>query len=506
MPYYLSYVENNGHSSLIISQQESGQPASIICEFGFGLSPDINLMEGNYFLTRTYKGDVREERLASKVLYSDSARASHRTYEISQAEVMKLLAIVNRDKEKDATEITLEDGRVVIIGGPDYQLVRNNCKTYLMGVLKEVGIIDAEEELSDFLIQRPGNKHAILTPLTADDLSCPPKEELIQEIDTTFTNLKTQMQELLEMYKNEFGEDSEEFRTVSSYIGDILLLSEEILTNKKKLGLNLANADDEQNLKKCFASIGQRLSQLKSFNNDYDLDERISDSVNDLNPVLLQQFTRIETLLKQVVKLSTENRLTFQWKTTPPVAKRAYLDNFNPEERAVYLVKRKGQSISDGLAVIIEELDNYLEKPNLSEELWGDIHYLKQVIEAEKEALDKTNEGFLNVIQTKSTDQIIGICAKQQKILNDKLDGLGRTIATLELDSAAEASVFMRFINKILAFIKKDYVKVENVTDSLKNEIGQLKKASQAEITFFHQTNKETEQAKTEIPYVSPKF
>jgi hypothetical protein len=72
----------------------------------------------------------------------------------------KFFSIINKDRHINSSEVTPRGDvdAVLIVGGPDYQKLTNNCKTYAMGVLKEVGIIE-HETLSNFFIQRPVSCH-----------------------------------------------------------------------------------------------------------------------------------------------------------------------------------------------------------------------------------------------------------------------------------------------------------------------------------------------------------
>ena len=168
MAYYLSYVEINEHAALILSEQRSALgPSKIICDVGFSYSPDVSQNAVGYLTT--HKGHVREETNASRVLYSKSANAKHRTYEISQAEMAKFLSIINKDRNLNSSAVVPRGDAsiVVIVGGPDYQKLTNNCKTYAIVVLKEVGIIE-HETLSNFSSKE---KAIYTTKIKANELS-----------------------------------------------------------------------------------------------------------------------------------------------------------------------------------------------------------------------------------------------------------------------------------------------------------------------------------------------
>ena len=254
MPYYLSYLEINGHAAMLLSeQQHSDGPCRIICDVGFGYAPNIPRDGVGYFTA--YKGHVREETNASRALYSSSAEIMHRTFELSEAEVKKFFEILNRDKQIKTAPIEQGKGLVTVVGGPDYHQIKNNCKTYTMGVLKEVGIVDAEN-LSNYFIQRTSTTNHLLKNLTNQDMSCPLKEQLIGKITASLTDLNTQMNALLE--KADEINESEKREKFINDVQEVLRLSTSLLEQKSKIGIM-------QSLNKRFGQINSLLDAIDTY-------------------------------------------------------------------------------------------------------------------------------------------------------------------------------------------------------------------------------------------------
>lgn len=124
--YYLSYVERQdpkhltqfgiplGHSALIITKQDSpNSPPIIIAEIGFGISRNTvitplfknatNLsakqIENVHSAVRSNKGHLYYDDNISRAQYSSSAVLRHKTFPISELELQKVFAIINRDKK-----------------------------------------------------------------------------------------------------------------------------------------------------------------------------------------------------------------------------------------------------------------------------------------------------------------------------------------------------------------------------------------------------------------------
>src|SRR3990167_6272837 len=180
MPHYLSYIEINGHASLMLFEKaHNAEKAKVLYEVGFGYAPSVNDNSVGYFTQ--HKGHVREETNMSRLLYS-RATAKHKTFEISNEEVEKLFLIINRDRRVNLTNVEVNDAteegfkRFEVVGGPDYQQITKNCKLYAINVMKEIGIIEAAQ-LSNFFIEIPGTINKKLKILDKSKALCPKKDD-----------------------------------------------------------------------------------------------------------------------------------------------------------------------------------------------------------------------------------------------------------------------------------------------------------------------------------------
>jgi len=164
MPYFLSYVLNEkpdekyffGHASVVLTEYTPPEKPRIICKVGLFESNQVELEDKMY---QPEKGYV----------------FSHKTYPITTEEMSKFLQKINADRRigilsdpnrKRAAEMTLQyaGGELKSTpGGPEFDYLRCNCKTYALSLLGATGIVDSS--LSNWLIDMP-KKSGALNPLT----------------------------------------------------------------------------------------------------------------------------------------------------------------------------------------------------------------------------------------------------------------------------------------------------------------------------------------------------
>lgn len=458
MTYYLSYVEIKGHSALMLSHQaEPNQPTRIICEFEFAYSPDIPQNEVGYLTT--HKGYVREESNAGRALYSKTSDVKHRTYEVSEAEVQKFFQILNRDRAVNLALIAPEKGTVEVqyIGGPDYQKIKNNCKTYAVGVLKEMGIIDAQN-LSNFLIQRTKTKTSLFKPLSKEELSCPLKENLLVKITSVLNEINKEALSILEnINQSELDEDDKD--KLRNVVENIQTLSNQLLENKDKVGI--------------MVSMNKRFEEISTL-----LDLVVPYTARDIS-AFKDGLSEIVGLSKKVTDLSNKGQLEFFWKSTPPVAGRVMLNNFTPQERAAYLVKIKGNEVADGLDQVLMDFNHRINKlRSFDKELYLDLSDLKHIVENAKNEIDTANQTFLISMKTKEAlGDVTYLCAKQKKAIDAVIGKLESDLAEFKPRSP-EASVFIRYLNRLISYFKKDFLTIENTESLIKDKVSTLKHAS----------------------------
>ncbi len=424
------------------------EPPRVICELGFALS--LNVAQVNYF--GTYRGRVGEEANAARALFSITSDVKHRTYQISQAEMEKFFLIINRDRRINVDEI-VPDGSLQVVkfdGGPDYQKLFSNCKTYALKVFKELGIIEVGA-LSNFLIQRPHTHNQLLTPLSAEVLRSPMKEEL----DIRVTALLARVIESVKSI-NLTDEDSQALVTP---IQEMTKIIQKILDNKMKIGI-------KQDLNIHFTEI---ISLL-----DYIYDQT---NIEDI-PEISDEITQLYLSANEVANLSAQGQLPLVWKSNFPVAKRLNLENFPLEEKAIYSVKIKTNEMSDGLEQVLLDVNKKMRQAkSFNSNLFLDLTDLKAIITEAKKEIDESNQTFLASIEKAAPEEIVAVCIKRHKEIDEITENLEKKINDFSPQSE-ETSIFMRYINRIIGYFKKDFITVENIKTLMKDSIQSMKQSS----------------------------
>lgn len=441
MPFYLSYVEYQGHSAFMLSQQtEDSEPVKIISEIGFGLRPGINPTAVDPF--SAYKGNVRDEVIASRAMYGASAPVKHRTYEISAAEMEKFNSIIEGDRSKNRAVLLQENAKEKAVGGPDYQLFSSNCKTYAMGVLKAVGIMDADN-LSNFLVQRPGSTDSLLQSIDPDELYRPGQEGLNKEITSVLTLLESEMVSTKEALSKNPPID---FLVIDGKIQMLLEIADFCLKNKGKTSL----------IKK-FEEMNTLLSEISAF------------------PIPTEGIKSVQA--KIGVLIEADKSLKFHWKKVPPLAKRLDLDKFNDQEKRNYLRKIKINETSDGLNQILKELKNKIKTvdKNSDEALHSDLSELIIIIQKAKKKVDQSQQTFLKSL-SKNPEKVASEEAWAQLKVNEALNHMQSALGNFKQKSK-ETNPFIRFINRVMGYVNKDFIKIENVTSVVKDKLVNIRRS-----------------------------
>lgn len=397
---------------------------------------------------------------------TSGVQVTHRTYEISKTEMEAFFHIINRDRKIKAIEIETEDGPKVI-GGPDYQIITHNCKTYAMRVLKEMGIIDAEN-LSNFTVQRPDSSYNLLQTLSREELSCPLIDKLvdIDKIISVLTDLNLKMTSLQKSLKDK-EINNEVTKQLIVHIQNVLRICNLLLKHR-------GNAGGLVSLYKHYIELSTLLDSinaLKAF------DEKES---------LKHDLAVIVEMVSKVIQVSKQKQLYYYWKTTPPVITRLNLDNFDDQEKRIYLTKIKANETSDGLDQILIELDKKISISQTSDQsLYLDLIDLKSIIQNAKKSVDESREEFLNFISQNKPENIAGYCAKQQKALASTINIMEQALSEFAPRSK-ETSGFIRFINRIVAYFKQDFIKIENVHSLVEDKVASIKQSiTKGHNTFF---------------------
>ncbi|WP_412754579.1 hypothetical protein [Legionella donaldsonii] len=452
MSYYLSYIEIEGHAALMLSEQaKPSEPARIVCNVGFG---PARITEG---------GNVAEELNADVAIFSPKYKVVHRTYEISQAEMEKFFSIINREKRVNASTVQ-QGAQVKHIGGPDYDYVRFNCKTFAMGVLKEMGITDAEN-LSNFLVQRPGTTDNLLKPMTRRELSCPLKEEILPVIE--------RLDKEIASFAKSLANRKVEPKTKAQLLKNL----QEISRCSKGLMQNGSNREYKK-------VLNERFESLRPF-----LDFKI---FAQHHAELTKDLKCLHEKLNQVDKLLYERQLDFYWKGTPPVAERLNLKNFTAQEKAIYLTKIKTNETVDGLSQIVRELDNKRRDTITSDpNLYSDLTDLEKIILKAKKSVTVIQKELNNTDQ-KKPGETFRECVKYQKALDGIISNLEDNLSKFT-PKTQETSAFMRFINRIVAFFKDQPI-IEDECSAVKGQVSIIKQSLAKRSPAFFATVQENQE------------
>lgn len=466
MRYYLSYVEiyyrGAGpfpHPALMLSTQSNeSAPAKVVVETGFGYH---RIDDSNHFYPHLRPGAILEEKIAQRAV-AGKHTLYHRTYELSSAEAEHFIKIMDRDKQRSDENIEYFDSTLTpMVSEFKYHIITHNCKVYALGVLKELGIVEASE-LSNFFIQIPGTHHSLLQRLSDKDLSSPTREALVEKITSTLTQFKANIKNEEPNYKD--------FKPLMS-INTILHLSGLLSKFAEKARV------DEHFLHK-LEKIGSLLADLTQPYTDV---EKKSD--------LEQKLKEMQEDTHTLINLSKENKLSFIWKQPPSLAKRQVLTNFTPEEKVLYIIKTKTREISDQLQNIVSSLNKHICSNHLNHQLSQDLMGLKKITEAIKKRLDEQDQLFLDSInklieESKSgksivdSDLLILQCVNQGKRLNDILNHFDQAVSGFT-PRIQETSVVIRWIKVILSYIKSDFFTIENAQAFIKAKISSAKKENE---------------------------
>jgi len=449
MAYFLSYVEFGEHAGLMLAEQKDPiEPAKIICEVGFGYSPDISTNRVGLF--GRYKGHIHLEDTASRALYS-SLTVSHRTYEISHSEMEHFFNIVNSKRRVKASPVKIgKTGNVTaIIGGPDYQRILSNCKVFALGVMKEIGIMDAKQ-LSNFFIQRPGTTNHLLKKISKTELSCPRKEEFILKTNLWTKKLMKNLQAMRERLKEKSINMN---KRLYSHLKNTLESAEKIKSVAHKVGI-------DRNFKSNFEELGDSLNQLLEYIESPAF--RAGQSENDQLAARIRkdvnQYQILQESANNIDKLSDQDELEFYWKHTPPVSRRLSLANFNENEKIQYLLKIQTHELEDGLNQILMEIDHAIhnKSKHWSEDALTDLKLIKDIVKGHKDSIGESNFSFYTSHQNRN--DYLEASLKHQEKLNKVIADIKTDLADIELRSPKETSVFIRFINTVLSYVSKAFL------------------------------------------------
>ncbi|PJD95337.1 MAG: hypothetical protein CK426_07550 [Legionella sp.] len=404
MIFHVGYIEMKGHAGLILSQQASpGESTKIVEQVGFGkLSPS-----NSFFDIFDKPGKLTTENFATRLLYGSKSQAKHRTYLISEKEFNQIKSKLEKDKKEQHT----------------YNLMNYNCKTYVMNLFREVGIFDGKE-LGNYFIQRPGSTDNLLSAIKKDELECPIKDELINNIDTTLATL-------LKSVENKPPTDEE--------------LVVEI--NRVKSRLNKIGFDNSVNLTAL-------IIRLK------------------FDPEYSHMHTDLEQLNNRINALKDQE---FYWKTSPIISSRLHLDQFQPAEKHFYSVKIKITEALSCYDELLRQLHGLEQESQSQSGLSSDISQVKQIISIGRGNLERVNADYLNHYKGNIVDE--ETLNQQNKRINDCINETQKQLESIPISSKKAYSI-KAYIRTILNYLTADYISpdpYQKIKD-MKQQIQKIKK------------------------------
>jgi|GEM_PF-3045248 len=492
--YYLSYIEIKDHAALMLSQQDQPSgPAKIICELGFAYSPAVKDNEVHFY-TR-HKGHIREEANASRVLYGHQT-IKHKTYEISEMEVKKFFNILNRDRNLNSSSVTLSDEDIELVGGPDYQQLKFNCKSYAIGVLKEIGIQDAAN-LKNYLVQLPGSKDSQLEDISSEDLSCPIKDKFIHKLGILLDKAADQLSKISENLSNIvikananhdqsfleealFEGESEISQAIfASWVTEGQQLAKELYENMNKAGYDDNFEDNFEQFQKLIHKISSIENQARVKTKNGFKKSKFDEIMEAWDEIDLD-FTDLAEDYEAINLDYSDYSLEFFWKTTPTLSKRLDLQNFSAIEKMIYLKKIQSQDIEDNLDQILDHLDNKLLQASADEEEYvSDLIHLRNAIKEKQNSLSESRERFLSSLDKLNNPMKAKACIEQEHHEKEILASLEDNIKQYQPKSDKKLTRLMRFIIHVLQFFIRDYFdKGNSMNNWLNDRLSQIKPKS----------------------------
>lgn len=501
MLYYLSYVESHhgAHASLMLSAQDNlASHPQIMYEAGFRLSPNLDQNNVSYF--HSYKGQLREERITSKILYGNF-EGYHRTYPISEEEMYKFFNIMKRDMQLNPEEVTYEAGdgknkkikKITQVSGPNYQILSLNCKTYALGVLKEIGIIEAST-LSNFLIQRPGTTNSALEEMERKNLECPLKDTFMKKINKVSNKIINNIKEFP-------STESFKLKNKNLSLNEFFKLTSETSKLATELMLSARDVGIEPEFTENFKTFLNLLNKIDEYSKYIEVKEKDQKAVNKIFQELSEAKTAallLEKTANEINALSKTHELPFFWSELPTVSKRLCLDNFSDEEKMIYGAKIYGNEAKDGLNELVDLITKEIEnRPDKKDDYVLDLKQLRKYINQSITEIEASNEAFKTAVKKNSFNK----CAKHRNNIDNALLKLENNVANFVPKTEDSINGFIKLINRIIAFFRKDYFGFgHSIKNPFDREIRTIKDKTQIHFDFF---KKEKEKNPPDATYLA---
>lgn len=401
---FLTYLETvkSGHVCLMLSKQISpDQPTHIGTAMGFVADDES---DENLSPFKKYKGRVNpDEQIISKILYSN-VKVKHRTFEISEQESKKFLEILAEDSEIE------------------YQLLFNNCKTYIMDVFKRIGIVDANN-LGNLFIQRPGSKNNLLHSLSKDNFSCPLKEEYMEELNARINEFK-------QLFTSLAQEKTEKAELIKKIIDSL----DDLQKNRFKIKTEVFN------ISPTMTTLRKDLDQLNHFSLEKQNVEDITEKVNAIIN-LTENFNR--------------STLQFRWNEPPQTAPRLYLNNFSELEKRSYVLRIKANELDNLLSCISENINKASNQfKSFSSIEYHELREIKNIIFSSQHELRRSK--IINFHSSQDNEDSKTLISEHEKKINALINQLDNKLTKFSPKSSL-GDFLIKFIYKILSYCNKRY-------------------------------------------------
>ena len=475
MPYYLSYVEVGIHAAFLVSHQKRvDEPAEVVTEAGFTYAPNYTRKNVGFF--KRLKGHIAVEESTGYALYSKNT-VKHRTYEVSESELTAFYQLINADRRRKVSSIKIgdnKDGTPIMedIGGPDYQIIQHNCKTYAMGIFKKIGIVEAGR-LNTGLIQITKVTPHLLQNLTGHILECKVKDDFLRNYDAIAVQFKKHIHAVNKMDKanrlNPFLTDDDR-KTLLAVLKNIQWLNQ----NKKKVGFN-------EDFFKNFSKLCEQRGTLVEIIEKLTLTGVTKPETNQALRSMSMNLTESERILAEltltITDIETQYKgpgLCYNWKSGFKVSKRVNFSSFTDFEKAVFSTKVKSNSVLDGLNLMGSLLEHKSIQRHKDQKLMADLEELRDIVDAAKIQAQGAHRLFADELISRDDMEVAQACLRHQMALARITNDFSTQVCGFNPRSK-RTNLFMILINFILDFFRSESDKlIQNPIAVLRQKANKL--------------------------------
>lgn len=439
--YFVSYIEQNGHANLIVSELADGEvQPKVVTELGFLIKGDSTGM-----FVRNLEGVVLEESNVSRLVYG-GAKGKHRTYEITKSELELLLNKVNQDRRIDAPVELGEYDDFEYAGGPTYQLFLHNCKNYALEVLNHIGVTDINR-VRNLAVQNPNAKSGKLTRMQAGDFHCPKKDAYIAATKKLFIRIEDKLTEL-EAHMAKVATDNETRKRVLEKVSNVQEVINTLRKNMHKVGYSddfifgIDTLNDQ--LTDLQVSGYSTLDFGRSDNKS--IASQLHEDLYDLS----DETERLKDATRLLARQYNNGTASFYWRQIPKLSPRANLSNFSDTQVAIYGVQlylSESQAYLDDLYSTIKNMAGLNEIP-----VSGDMARLIEYIETAHADINQLQNEFLKFNSTNNDEANLDYYRNTYQKAKGRMEQLERNVAAVQ-SSEANVNLIKRIIISIMKML-----------------------------------------------------